>query len=70
MNKQFLRVETLHGSVHYFNSAYIVSITPRNPEGFSAGAAIEVLFGENVNKYLTAPGKTTEAITDWLGFGR
>ena len=70
MNKQFLRVETLHGSVHYFNSSFVVSVSPRGPEGFSAGAVIEVVFGQEVNKYLTAPGKTTQAIIDWLGIGR
>lgn len=71
MSVKFVRIESTHGTVTYFNPAYIISVRPRRRGQIDeVGATIEILQGQEIQTMHTEPGEHTNVLIDALGIGR
>ncbi len=71
MSVKFVRIVSMHGTVQYFNAAYIISVKPRKKGHLNeVGATVEILHGQEIKNMHTEPGEHTNALIDALGLGR
>jgi len=71
MTAKFIRLETMHGSVRFFNLNYVVAVRSRTGGPINeVGATIEIVFGQEVKTFHTSPGPNTDALLGVLGVNR